>query len=203
MGCFELERHKNRIIVDWILGIPAVNSNNEWTSILQRDCRGRANIYSKQAKAQAPCFKSLRPLVICLTVVPALIKRFRQQGEVYNIQKIVSSIYKVQNPKYWFWLMGTSKEDQKYEANQEYSEKIVKTYIICLWSFLVSLAGALLLLWWDYEHHPTNSQLWMVPFGLILFVTPVIAWFAAVVSETCNYKVDEDDDNSQKTSEVV
>lgn len=61
------------------------------------------------------------------------------------------------------------------------------------------MAGGLLLLWWDYEYHPTNSQLWMVPFGLILFVTPVIACFAVVVSEACkNYKVD--DDNSQKTS---
>jgi hypothetical protein len=93
--------------------------------------------------------------------------------------------------------MGAFKKE-KYEAIQECSEKKVKAYIICVWSFLVSMAGGLLLLWWDYEYHPTNSQLWLVPFGLILFVTPVIACFAVVVSEACNYKVD--DDSSQKTS---
>ncbi|KAL3572177.1 hypothetical protein D5086_026081 [Populus alba] len=103
-------------------------------------------------------------------------------------------------PISWFWLMGAFKKE-KYEAIQECSQKKVKAYIICVWSFLVSMAGGLLLLWWDFEYHPTNRQLWMVPFGLILFVTPVIACFAVVVSGACNYKVD--DDNSQKTSGLV
>ncbi|KAJ6320148.1 hypothetical protein OIU76_005632 [Salix suchowensis] len=99
-----------------------------------------------------------------------------------------------------FWSMGTFKKE-KCEANQECPEKKVRAYMFSLWSFLASMAGGLLLLWWDYEYHPTNSQLWMVPLGLILFFTPAIAWFAVVVSGTCNYKVD--DDNSHKTSELV
>lgn len=78
--------------------------------------------------------------------------------------------------------MGTDKEE-KHVENQE-PKKIVRTCTACLWSFLVSITGGLMLCWWEYEHHPTNSQLWMVPFGLILFVTPVIAWFAVLVSET-------------------
>ncbi|KAH8517024.1 hypothetical protein H0E87_005108 [Populus deltoides] len=62
------------------------------------------------------------------------------------------------------------------------------------------MAGGTLLLWWGYEYHPTNSQLWMVPLGLILLVTPVIAWVAAVVSTTCNCKVEDD---GSKTNELV
>ncbi|KAL4354176.1 hypothetical protein GQ457_06G019340 [Hibiscus cannabinus] len=56
----------------------------------------------------------------------------------------------------------------------------------CLWSFLVSLGGGLLLGWWEYEYHPENRQLWMVPFGLILFSTPLIIWFAIFVSDICS-----------------
>lgn len=96
--------------------------------------------------------------------------------------------------------MGTFKED-KQEANQEYyPEKIMKKCVICLCSILVCMAGGTLLLWWGYEYHPTNSQLWMVPSGLILLVTPVIAWVAAVVSATCNCKVEDD---ASKTNELV
>ncbi|XVE73644.1 hypothetical protein DITRI_Ditri11bG0135000 [Diplodiscus trichospermus] len=68
--------------------------------------------------------------------------------------------------------------------------KIVKTHIACLWSFLVSLAGGLMLAWWEYEYHPTNRQLWMVPFGLILFATPLIIWFAIFVSNICSFTDD-------------
>ncbi|XVF72959.1 hypothetical protein PTKIN_Ptkin12aG0162200 [Pterospermum kingtungense] len=78
--------------------------------------------------------------------------------------------------------MGFDKEE-RCETKTKEQTKIGKPYIACLWSFLVSLAGALLLAYWEYEYHPTNSQLWMVPFGLILFVTPLIIWFAIFVSD--------------------
>ncbi|KAJ7007928.1 hypothetical protein NC653_006838 [Populus alba x Populus x berolinensis] len=104
-------------------------------------------------------------------------------------------------PQNWYWLMGTFKE-AKHEANQEYyPEKIVKKCVICLLSILVCMAGGTLLLWWGCEYHPTNTQLWMVPLGLILLVTPVIAGVAAFVSETCNCKVEDDD--SKTTNEIV
>ena len=70
------------------------------------------------------------------------------------------------------------------------SKKILKTYIACLWSFLASLSRGLMLAWWEYEYHPTNSQLWMVPFGLIWFATPLIVWFAIFVSDIYSFTED-------------
>lgn len=62
-----------------------------------------------------------------------------------------------------------------------------KTYILaCLCSFLVSFAGGAILLFWGLKHHPTNTQLWMVPVGLILFCTPVFVCFSMVVSDLCH-----------------
>ncbi|KAJ6710260.1 hypothetical protein OIU74_011194 [Salix koriyanagi] len=100
-------------------------------------------------------------------------------------------------PENWNWSMGTLEED-KHEADEEYYSE--KTYENCLWSILVSMAGGLLLLWWGYEHHPTNTQLWMVPFGLILFLTPLIAWVALVGSGTCTCEVEDDE---SKTNDLV
>ncbi|CAL5383213.1 unnamed protein product [Camellia sinensis] len=65
-------------------------------------------------------------------------------------------------------------------------QKIVKGCISCLAWFLMSMVGGLILVWWEVNYHPSNSQQWMVPIGLILMVTPVIVWFAAFVSETCS-----------------
>ncbi|KAJ6404416.1 hypothetical protein OIU84_012576 [Salix udensis] len=100
-------------------------------------------------------------------------------------------------PENWNWSMGTLEED-KHEADEEYCSG--KTYGNCLWSIPVSMAGGLLLLWWGYEHHPTNTQLWMVPFGLILFLTPLIAWVALVGSGTCTCEVEDDE---SKTNDLV
>ncbi|KAK8565654.1 hypothetical protein V6N12_059209 [Hibiscus sabdariffa] len=82
--------------------------------------------------------------------------------------------------------MGSDKEKMSESNPTEGPRKIVKTYAACLWSFLVSLGGGLLLGWWEYEYHPENRQLWMVPFGLILFSTPLIIWFAIFVSDICS-----------------
>ncbi|KAJ4825424.1 hypothetical protein Tsubulata_010350 [Turnera subulata] len=96
--------------------------------------------------------------------------------------------------------MGAYKEEEKNVANDQEAEKIVRSSIACLWSFLVSMVGGFVLVWWEYKYHATNSQLWMVPFGLILFVTPVIAWFAVLVSETCDSKEDREDIKKKKKS---
>ncbi|ESR57992.1 hypothetical protein CICLE_v10022962mg [Citrus x clementina] len=80
--------------------------------------------------------------------------------------------------------MGIYKEERDVAKQQE-AEKSAKTYITCLWSFLVSMTGGLILGFWEYEYHPTYGQLWMVPLGLILFLTPVIVWFAVFISELC------------------
>nr|KYP71983.1 hypothetical protein KK1_011268 [Cajanus cajan] len=49
-------------------------------------------------------------------------------------------------------------------------------FFILFLSFLLllSIAGALVLGWWLHKYHPTNTQLWMVPFGFLLFLTPLI-----------------------------
>ncbi|XVE77328.1 hypothetical protein DITRI_Ditri13aG0053700 [Diplodiscus trichospermus] len=85
--------------------------------------------------------------------------------------------------------MGFDK-GETFETKTKEPNKIVKTYIAFLWSFLVSLTGGLLLAWWEYEYHPTNSQLWMVPFGLILFATPLVIWLAIFVSDICSLTED-------------
>ncbi|KAJ0971181.1 hypothetical protein J5N97_019140 [Dioscorea zingiberensis] len=46
----------------------------------------------------------------------------------------------------------------------------------------VSVAGGALLVWWALAFHPSNQQLWMVPFGLVVFGTPIFVWFALFAS---------------------
>nr|CAB3485505.1 unnamed protein product [Digitaria exilis] len=51
------------------------------------------------------------------------------------------------------------------------------------WSWLaglvaVGLGGAALLVWWALAFHPANARLWMVPAGLVLLGTPILAWFS-------------------------
>ncbi|KAK3014920.1 hypothetical protein RJ639_009884 [Escallonia herrerae] len=77
--------------------------------------------------------------------------------------------------------MGSNEEERelKYKRRQ----KIVKACIACLGSFLISMFGGLILAFWELKYHPTNSQLWMVPFGLVVFATPVIAWFSVFISD--------------------
>lgn len=94
-----------------------------------------------------------------------------------------------EDPRYHFVIwMESIEEDQKNVTVERKQKKLVKgcTYVACLCSFLVSMLGGLILVWWEFEYHPTNSQQWMVPFGLILFGTPVIVWFSVLLSDICN-----------------
>lgn len=95
--------------------------------------------------------------------------------------------------------MGSYKEE-KEASYLKVERSVVKTRAACFVSILVSVAGGLLLGWWEYQYHPTYSQLWMVPFGLILFSTPVIVWFSVVISHVCNSK---DGDNLTRVSQPV
>lgn len=82
-------------------------------------------------------------------------------------------------------------KDQR-DANHKEVLKIVKISVACFVSFLVSLVGGLTLAWWQFEYHHDNRQLWMVPFGLILFTTPVIVWVSVVFSDICALKINDD-----------
>ncbi|KAB1219726.1 hypothetical protein CJ030_MR3G019179 [Morella rubra] len=83
--------------------------------------------------------------------------------------------------------MGSLKEE-KDESQREYKER-VKKFIIYSWALMVCMIGGLTLGYWEFEYHPTNRQLWMVPFGLILLVTPLFVWFSIVVSDVCSSAV--------------
>ncbi|CAM0870239.1 unnamed protein product [Alopecurus aequalis] len=46
------------------------------------------------------------------------------------------------------------------------------------------LAGAGMLVWWAVAFHPTTEQLWMVPVGLVLLGTPLLAWLSLFASSS-------------------
>ncbi|GAB4844650.1 hypothetical protein Ancab_038052, partial [Ancistrocladus abbreviatus] len=104
-------------------------------------------------------------------------------------------------------LMGITTEDEGREEresgvlvngdhrHQEDKWQHWKACIACLISFLVSMAGVAILVWWQIDYHPTNSELWMVPIGLILFATPVIVWLSSIFSDFCCPPRQEDRDS--------
>ncbi|TVT99710.1 hypothetical protein EJB05_54910, partial [Eragrostis curvula] len=49
----------------------------------------------------------------------------------------------------------------------------------------VGLGGAALLVWWALAFHPANARLWMVPAGLVLLGTPILAWLSLFASDPC------------------
>ncbi|KAF7050852.1 hypothetical protein CFC21_059156 [Triticum aestivum] len=49
----------------------------------------------------------------------------------------------------------------------------------------VGLAGAGVLVWWAVAFHPAREQLWMVPVGLVLLGTPLVAWLSLFASGAC------------------
>ncbi|KAK9122275.1 hypothetical protein Syun_019892 [Stephania yunnanensis] len=64
------------------------------------------------------------------------------------------------------------------------------TYMACLSSIMMCITGGLLLALWAYQFSSSNSQLWMVPFGLILSVTPIVVWLSLFVSSECTVNHD-------------
>ncbi|KAF0911083.1 hypothetical protein E2562_005465 [Oryza meyeriana var. granulata] len=47
------------------------------------------------------------------------------------------------------------------------------------------VAGAAVLVWWALVFHPAHEQLWMVPVGLVLLGTPLVAWLSLFASGAC------------------
>ncbi|PNT69236.1 hypothetical protein BRADI_3g51703v3 [Brachypodium distachyon] len=50
----------------------------------------------------------------------------------------------------------------------------------------VGLGGGALLVWWAVAFHRANARLWMVPAGLVLLGTPIVAWLAVFASGPCD-----------------
>ncbi|KAK2419432.1 hypothetical protein QL285_041529 [Trifolium repens] len=76
--------------------------------------------------------------------------------------------------------MGTNEDNKK-------SKWITKLpYLLILFtSLFISIVGGCVLGWWLHKYHPTNSQLWMVPFGFVLFLTPIIVLLSILVPDPC------------------
>ncbi|ESW07300.1 hypothetical protein PHAVU_010G118200 [Phaseolus vulgaris] len=79
----------------------------------------------------------------------------------------------------------------------EYKEKQGTTkpyyFMVFISSLLISIIGGSLLGWWLHKYHPTNRQLWMVPFGLIFLFTPAIVCLSLVLSGPSIPKNEEHD----------
>ena len=87
--------------------------------------------------------------------------------------------------------MGSNKV--KENGNYRENEKITNSDLVIFFlSLVMCTVGGSVLGWWFYNYHPTNRQLWMVPFGLIFFLTPVTVWFSLAMSDICSSKREEE-----------
>ncbi|KFK42503.1 hypothetical protein AALP_AA1G002000 [Arabis alpina] len=68
-----------------------------------------------------------------------------------------------------------------------------------LYSMIVSIFGGSFLSYWFYKYHPTNSNLWMVPIGLLSLVTPAFLSLSVLIFDLC----DDDDDNNNLDLELI
>ncbi|MED6223271.1 hypothetical protein PIB30_072401 [Stylosanthes scabra] len=89
-------------------------------------------------------------------------------------------------------IQSESKEMENNNGDYHYKERqqrmvITKAYmvILLLLSLLISIFGGTMLGWWLHKYHPSNKHLWMVPFSLILFLTPAFVWFSIFISDFC------------------
>lgn len=98
-------------------------------------------------------------------------------------------------------------EQTKEVENGDYNESkriITKQYMMILvFSLLISMLGGSLLGWWHHKYHSTNRQLWMVPFGLIFFLTPLIIWFSLFISHLFISKSDEELEDASNMSHLI
>jgi len=80
--------------------------------------------------------------------------------------------------------MGTLKVVGDEECEYKEKQGITKSCYLMVFisSLLISITGGSLLGWWLHKYHPTNRQLWMVPFGLILLFTPAIVCLSLIIS---------------------
>lgn len=93
--------------------------------------------------------------------------------------------------------MGSSLEEgvENGGCNKKSQKKLNRCMILAFMSlFLVAIIGSFILGWWIYKYHPTNSELWMVPFGLILLITPVIVSLSLIISGPSLSQKEEEDE---------
>ncbi|CAL0299185.1 unnamed protein product [Lupinus luteus] len=87
-------------------------------------------------------------------------------------------------------------EPNEIKENEKHNRRcMTKPCLVILFlSLLISIVGVLMLGWWLHKYHPTNSQLWMVPFGFILFLTPLIVCLSlTTIPDWCISESDKED----------
>jgi len=91
--------------------------------------------------------------------------------------------------------MRTLEEVGNEECENKEKEGMTKSHYLMIFisSLLISITGGSLLGWWLHKYHPTNAQLWMVPFALILLFTPAIVSLSVIMSGPSIHKNDEED----------
>ncbi|KAF7826238.1 putative ATP-synthase-associated protein [Senna tora] len=96
--------------------------------------------------------------------------------------------------------MGLNYEDEESGEENKEKQRILKQprvviFIFFLVSMVLSITGGCVLGWWVYKYHAANRELWMVPFGLILLLTPIVVWFSLIVSDlsSASHKSKEED----------
>ncbi|KAL3622307.1 hypothetical protein CASFOL_033718 [Castilleja foliolosa] len=56
----------------------------------------------------------------------------------------------------------------------------------CLGLCVMSLLGMFMLGWWAFKYLSSNDEQWMVPLGLVLFLTPLLVSLALFISHSCD-----------------
>uniref|UniRef100_A0ACD5Z367 Uncharacterized protein n=1 Tax=Avena sativa TaxID=4498 RepID=A0ACD5Z367_AVESA len=63
----------------------------------------------------------------------------------------------------------------------------VPAWLVAAGLVLAGLCGGALLVWWAVAFHPANARLWMVPVGLVLLGTPLVACLSVFASGPCEW----------------
>ncbi|KAI4328967.1 hypothetical protein L6164_021277 [Bauhinia variegata] len=91
----------------------------------------------------------------------------------------------------------------KESTEGEESRKISMAYLMIFFlSLLICVTGGSVFGWWLYKYHPTNRQLWMVPFSLIFLFTPLMIWLSLHVSELCISSKSDEEQVSKVTRRI-
>ncbi|XP_062196501.1 uncharacterized protein LOC133899527 [Phragmites australis] len=70
------------------------------------------------------------------------------------------------------------------KGNPAGREVVLAAAVVDVCLFGAAMAGAALLTWWALAFHPSYSQLWMVPVGLVLACTPPVVCLALHFSDS-------------------
>lgn len=89
------------------------------------------------------------------------------------------------------WRLSAGREEAGFPMESAMKEdkrkENMKRSKIAIWVSMAvaSMMGVLVFGWWEIQFHPTNRQLWMVPFGLVLMIAPIFVIMSVLISSFC------------------